>query len=75
MLEPFATLIFLATLWLIVRTIVDMIDESGGRIAAALLGRPYRVETSIPPLPVRFSRPRAAGRPLAAQQRHWRDAA
>ena len=75
MLAPFVTLAFLATLWLIAKVAIDMMGESGGRIAAALSGRSYTVETTIPPLPVRISRPRSAARPLRAQAQQWRDAA
>lgn len=73
MLAPFATLVFLATLWLIAKFIVESIDESGGRIVAALLGRPHRFETEIPPMRVRVSRPRPA-RPMPARLQ-WRAAA
>lgn len=73
MLAPFATLIFLATLWLIARLVAEMVDESGGRIVAALLGRPHRTETRIPAMRVRVTRPRPA-RPLRATQQ-WRAAA
>ena len=73
MLAPFATLIFLATLWLIARLVVELADESGGRIVAALKGRPYRTETRIPAIRVRVSAPRPA-RPMRARQQ-WRAAA
>ena len=75
MLAPFATLVFLATVWLIVKLVVEGMGESGERIAAALRGRPYQLETKLPPLPVRVTRPRAAVRPLRAQPLQWRDAA
>ncbi len=73
MLAPFATLIFLATLWLIARLVAELAGESGGRIVAALLGRPHRAEARIPPMRVRISAPRFA-RPLRARQQ-WRAAA
>ena len=66
MLAPFATLIFLATLWLVAKLVFEMVEESGGRIAAALNGRPYRVETRIPAMRVRVSRPRTASPAAAA---------
>lgn len=75
MLEPFATLAFVATLWLIAKLVVETIDESGGRIAAALSGRQYKAETTIPALPVRVSWRRSAARPLRAQPLQWRAAA
>lgn len=73
MLAPLATLVFLATLWLVAKLIVETIDESGGRVVAALLGRPHRVETEIPPMRVRVSRARPARSMPAKQQ--WRAAA
>ena len=73
MLAPFATLIFLTTLWLLARLIAEMVDESGGRILAALRGQPHRTETRIPAMRVRVSAPRPA-RPIRAQQQ-WRAAA
>ena len=38
MLAPLATLAFLATVWLLVRITLDMIDESGVKMLAALRG-------------------------------------
>ena len=43
MIAPFATLIFLATLWLIAKVVVETLDESGGRIVAALFA-PFRAD-------------------------------
>ncbi len=74
MLAPFATLIFLAALWLIAKFVVETIDESGGRIVAALFGRTHRVETRIPAMRVRVS-PQRAARPMRAVQPQWRAAA
>lgn len=73
MLAPFATLVFLVTLWLIARLVAETIATSGGRIAAALSGRPNRVETTIPPVRVRVSAPRPV-QPMRARQQ-WRAAA
>ena len=73
MLAPFATLVFLATLWLIARLVAELADESGGRILAALPGQPHRTETRIPAMRVRISAPRPA-RPMRARQQ-WRAAA
>jgi hypothetical protein len=39
-LAPLATLAFLATLWLLIVLGAAVLEESGGRIAAALRGRP-----------------------------------
>ncbi len=72
MLAPLATLIFLATLLLIARFLVEIIDE-GDRILAALRGRPHSIVTRIPAMRVRFSVPRPA-RPIRARQQ-WRAAA
>ncbi len=73
MLAPFATLIFLATLWLIARLVAELAGDSGSRIAAAFLGRLHRTEARIPAMRVRISAPRPA-RPLRARQQ-WRAAA
>ena len=73
MIAPFATLIFLAALWLVAKFVVEMIDESGARILAALRAQPHRVETRIPAMRVRVSVPRPA-RPMRARQQ-WRAAA
>ncbi len=73
MLAPLATLIFLATLWLIVRLGAESIGESGRRILAALARRPFGTETTIPSMRIRVSAPRPA-RPMRAQQQ-WRAAA
>ena len=75
MIAPIATLVFLATLWLVGKLVAEMIAESGGRIMAALLARPYATEATIPALPVRVTRQRVAARPLRAQQPQWRAAA
>jgi len=73
MLAPFATLIFLMTLLLVARLVAELLEDSGGRIIAALRGQPHRVETRIPAMRVRVSVPRAA-RPIRVQQQ-WRAAA
>lgn len=73
MLAPFATLIFLVSLWLIARIVFEMVGESGGRIAAALRGAAFKTETRIAPMRVRVSRPRPLA-PVRAAQR-WRAAA
>ena len=73
MLATFATLVFLATLWLIARLVADMVDESGGRILAALRGQPHIVEARIPAMRVRVSAPRRAR--LIRVRQQWRAAA
>jgi hypothetical protein len=73
MIAPFATLIFLATVWLLVRVVAELVDESGGRIIDALRGTPHGTETRIPAMRVRVSVPRPA-RPLHVRQQ-WRAAA
>ena len=73
MLAPFATLIFLASLMLVARLIAELIEGSGGRIAAALRGQQLHTEMRIPAMRVRVSAPRPA-RPIRARQQ-WRAAA
>ena len=68
MLAPLATLAFLVTLWLIGSIAVQMLEESGSKILAALKGRSMLATAPmLPPVSVRFSaRPRVQ-RPLRAQ--------
>lgn len=73
MLAPLATLVFLATLWLIVRLVAETVEESGGRIAAALFGRSYRSRPQFPAIRARVSAPRPA-QPMRASHR-WSAAA
>ena len=77
MIAPLATLAFLAILWLVARIVLDMADESGARIMAALRGQSMLAQApqSLRPISVRFQ-PRAglARRPLRAQP-EWRAAA
>jgi hypothetical protein len=73
MLAPLATLVFLATLWLIVRLVAETLEASGGRIIAALLGRNDRSQPALPPIRVRLSAPRPV-QPLRSVQQ-WRAAA
>jgi hypothetical protein len=40
MIAPLGTLAFLATLWLLVVVGASILEESGGKIAAALKGKP-----------------------------------
>jgi hypothetical protein len=77
MLAPLATLAFLATLWMLARITLDMADESGVKILAALRGQSMLAQPpqSVRPISVRFQ-PRAGSvrRPLHAQP-EWRAAA
>jgi hypothetical protein len=76
MIAPFATLIFLATLWLIAKLVVETLDESGSRIAAALFRRQTGVEVRAMRIPVRARRQRMPVMPAATAPRlRWRDAA
>jgi hypothetical protein len=77
MLAPFATLAFLATLWLAVKFVLDTLAEDGGKIAAALAGRSMLAQPpqSVRPVSVRYQ-PRAgsARRPVRSTP-EWRAAA
>lgn len=77
MIAPFATLAFLATLWLVARIALELADGSGAKILAALRGRSILAfpPQSVRPITVRFQ-PRAESvpRPLRAQP-EWRAAA
>jgi len=68
MLAPFATLAFLAILWLVTLVIADMLDQGFGKIVAALKGRsPLATAPSIRPIAVRVSQRSRARRTLHAQ--------
>ncbi len=41
MLAPFATLAFLAALWLVAKLALDVVSAEGGKIVAALCGRSF----------------------------------
>ena len=77
MLAPFATLVFLATLWLVARLALELADGTGMKIRAALRGESMLVQPmpSVRPISVRFQ-PRAGSvrRPMHVQPA-WRDAA
>ena len=77
MLAPFATLAFLATLWLAARWLLDLVAGDGGKITAALAGRSMLAQPpqSVRPVSLRCQ-PRAISvrRPLHAQS-EWRAAA
>jgi hypothetical protein len=71
MMAAFGTLVFLSTIWLLVVVGASVLEESGGRIAAALRGRGPARQTAVA-VRVR-ARPRLL-KPMRAQPR-WRDAA
>ena len=71
MIAALGTLVFLATLWLLVVVGAAVLEESGAKIAAALKGRPARGMT-LAPMRMRLRYP--AQRPLRATAK-WRAAA
>jgi len=77
MIAPLATLAFLATLWLVVRLALEMVDGSGAKVLAALRGQSMLAlpPQSVRPISVRFQ-PRAelVRRPVHALP-EWRAAA
>jgi hypothetical protein len=77
MLAPLATLAFLATLWLIARLALELTDETGAKVLAALRGQSMSAlpPQSVRPISVRFQ-PRAGSvrRPVHVQP-EWRAAA
>ena len=75
MIAPLATLIFLAALWLVAKVIVETVDESGGRIVSALLGRSNVAEGHSVTIPVRVRRQRVVPQRATRAQMQWRDAA
>jgi hypothetical protein len=50
MIAAFGTLVFLATLWLLVVVGAMVLEESGARIAAARPGEPQRRKLELKPL-------------------------
>ena len=73
MIAAFGTLAFLATLWLLTVMGAAVLEESGGKIVAALKGKSVqRAKLAIAPARLR-SRPRVQ-RPMRAVAR-WRAAA
>ena len=77
MLAPLATLVFVATLWLIARIALESADSTGAKVLAALRGQSMLAQPpqSVRPISVRYQ-PRAgsARRPVRAQP-EWRAAA
>ena len=72
MIAALGTLVFLATLWLLVVMGAAILEASGGRIAAALKGTAPQSTFSLTPARVR-ARTRIT-QPVRARAR-WRDAA
>ena len=77
MLAPFATLAFLAALWLVLKFILDTMAEDGTKIAAALAGRSMRARPPqiLQPVSVRFQRRAGSARRTVRSTPGWRDAA
>ena len=71
MIAPLGTLAFLATLWLLVVVGASVLEESGGKIAAALKGKPQ--QQAVSPLAMRI-RVRWRSSPMRAAPQ-WRAAA
>lgn len=77
MLAPLATLAFLATIWLAARVALEMADETGAKMLAALRGQSMIAlpPQSVQPVTVRLSsRSGSVRRPLHVQP-EWRAAA
>lgn len=77
MLAPFATLAFLATLWLVAKLALDFLAEDGGKIAAALAGKSLvaRPPQSVRPVSVRYQPRAGSARRHVRVQPEWRAAA
>ncbi len=77
MLAPLATIVVLASVWLIAKLMLELAESDGAKIFAALRGRSLLVqpEQSVRTLTARF-RPRAGSvrQPLRVQP-EWRAAA
>ncbi len=71
MIAALGTLAFLATMWLIVVLGASVLEESGGRIAAALRGKLAPRQVNVP---VRVRTRTRFQQPMRARPR-WRDAA
>ena len=68
MIAAFATLAFLATLWLTVVTAARLLEESGGKIIAALKGcSPLAVAPAAVSPPIRISARQRARMPVRAR--------
>ena len=71
MIAALGTLIFLATLWLLVVVGAMVLEESGEKIVAVLKGEPRRQAWYVVPMRLRIRRP---VKPMRASAR-WRAAA
>ena len=71
MIAALGTLVFLATLWLLVVVGAAVLEQSGAKIAAALRGKPSQSPLYIAPVRLRTRR---LQKPLRASAK-WRAAA
>jgi len=71
MIAALGTLIFLATIWLLVVVGAMVLEESGEKIVAVLKGEPRRQAWYVVPMRLRIRRP---VKPMRASAR-WRAAA
>lgn len=77
MLAPFATILFLITLWFVAKCAVEALAGDGARIIAALAGRSMLASPpqSVRPVTLRYrAREDMVRRPLRVQP-EWRAAA
>ena len=72
MIAALGTLVFLATLWLLVVVGAAVLEESGAKIAAALRGKPAHRRPELAPVRGR-ARPRL--QPAMRARAKWRAAA
>ena len=72
MIAALGTLVFLATLWLLVVVGAAVLEESGAKIAAALKGKPAQSPAAFVPLRVRV---RTRQRQPLRVSAEWRAAA
>jgi hypothetical protein len=71
MIAALGTLVFLATMWLLVVVGAAVLEESGGKIAAALRGKPIKSPLYVAPVRLRTRRLQKSLRASA----RWRAAA
>jgi hypothetical protein len=69
MLAVFATLTFLTTIWLCMTVVAGTLEQSWGKVIAALAGRSLLAPPASPPIKMRVSQryPSMARRPVRAQ--------
>ena len=72
MIAALGTLVFLATLWMLVVLGAAVLEESGAKIAAALKGNPSEQPVHLAFVRVRI---RARVRPMMRAEPRWRAAA